>query len=63
MTQITDLVKVQRALKMFEAELETKDIALGFQIEKSFLDLEVDWVRLDPSRLLQVSHGRETSCC
>lgn len=39
---------------MFEGELETKDIALGFQIEKSYLDLAVDWVRLDPSRLLQV---------
>ena len=46
--------QVQRALKMFEGELETKDIALGFQIEKSYMDLDVDWVKLDPSRLLQV---------
>ena len=45
---------VQRALKMFEGELETNDIAMEFRMEKSYLDLGVDWVKLDPSRLLQV---------
>jgi CheY-like chemotaxis protein len=45
---------VQRALKIFEGELETNDINLEFQIEKSYQDLQVDWVKLDPSRLLQV---------
>lgn len=45
---------VQRALKMFEGELETNDINLEFQIEKSYQDFQVDWVKLDPSRLLQV---------
>lgn len=45
---------VQRALKMFEAELETNDIKLDFQVEQSYNDLDVDWVKLDPSRLLQV---------
>jgi PAS domain S-box-containing protein len=45
---------VQRALKMFESELETNDIAMLFNIEKSYADLNVDWVKLDPSRLLQV---------
>lgn len=45
---------VQRALKMFEGELETNDISLEFRIEKSYLDLQVDRVKLDPSRLLQV---------
>ncbi|CAG8972971.1 hypothetical protein HYALB_00008331 [Hymenoscyphus albidus] len=45
---------VQRALKMFEGELETNDISMEFRIEKSYLDLQVDRVKLDPSRLLQV---------
>ena len=45
---------VQRALKMFEGELQTADIVLDFQIDESFHILKIDWVRLDPSRLLQV---------
>jgi signal transduction histidine kinase len=45
---------VQRALKMFEGELETNDISMQFQIEQSYLDLQVGRVKLDPSRLLQV---------
>ena len=39
---------------MFESELDTNDIAMEFNMEKSYLDLNVDWVKLDPSRLLQV---------
>jgi len=45
---------VQRALKMFEGELDTNDIAMEFRIEKPYLSLGIDWVKLDPSRLLQV---------
>ncbi|TVY42454.1 Hybrid signal transduction histidine kinase K [Lachnellula subtilissima] len=45
---------VQRALKMFAGELDTNDIAMEFRMEKSYLDLDVDHVKLDPSRLLQV---------
>ncbi|KAI9753971.1 MAG: hypothetical protein M4579_004931 [Chaenotheca gracillima] len=45
---------VQRALKMFEGELETNDIALNFEVKDSYRSLDIDWVRLDPSRLLQV---------
>ncbi|KAG0651774.1 Hybrid signal transduction histidine kinase K [Hyphodiscus hymeniophilus] len=45
---------VQRALKMFEGELDTNDIAMEFRMEKSYLDMDIDWVKLDPSRLLQV---------
>lgn len=47
-------VIVQQAMKMFEGELLTADINLDFHIDKSLDDLGVDWVRLDPSRLLQV---------
>lgn len=39
---------------MFEGELETNDIAMEFRMERSYLDLKIDWVKLDPSRLLQV---------
>ena len=45
---------VQRALKMFEGELSTADIAMEFKVDESFQKLNIDWVRLDPSRLLQV---------
>lgn len=45
---------VQRALKMFAGELDTNDIAMEFRMENSYLDLDVDHVKLDPSRLLQV---------
>ena len=45
---------VQQALKMFEGELHTADIKMEFRIDASVEDLQIDWVRLDPSRLLQV---------
>ena len=45
---------VQRALKMFEGELQNADIVLEFRIHDSFHSLRIEWVRLDPSRLLQV---------
>ncbi|KAL8779693.1 MAG: hypothetical protein Q9213_006818 [Squamulea squamosa] len=45
---------VQRALKMFDGEVQTAKIKLEFRIDESFRRLDVQWVRLDPSRLLQV---------
>ena len=45
---------VKRVLKMFEGELQNADIVLEFRIHDSFHSLCIDWVRLDPSRLLQV---------
>ncbi|CAD6501389.1 BgTH12-01641 [Blumeria graminis f. sp. triticale] len=45
---------VQRALKMFEGELSTNDITLKFRLEDTYTKLDIDWVKLDPSRLLQV---------
>ena len=39
---------------MFEGELDTNDIAMEFRVEKAYLDLAIEWVKLDPSRLLQV---------
>ena len=45
---------VERALKMFEGELSTADIALELKLDESYTALNVDWVRLDPHRLSQV---------
>ena len=45
---------VQRALKMFDGEVQTADIKLNFKIDQSIEKLGIEWVKLDPSRLLQV---------
>lgn len=44
----------RRAIKMFNGDMEKHDISVEFQIQDSFSDLDIDWVKLDPSRLLQV---------
>lgn len=44
----------QRALKMFDGEVQTADINLQLKIDESMKRLRVEWIRLDPSRLLQV---------
>ncbi|KAF2139955.1 uncharacterized protein K452DRAFT_253627 [Aplosporella prunicola CBS 121167] len=51
---VQPLTVVQRALKMFEGELATADIHMEFLVDESFKKLNVDWVRLDPSRVMQV---------
>jgi signal transduction histidine kinase/DNA-binding NarL/FixJ family response regulator len=45
---------IEGALKMFDGEVQKADVELRFRVEQSFKDLAIDWVRLDPSRLLQV---------
>ncbi|KAF2189144.1 hypothetical protein K469DRAFT_563709 [Zopfia rhizophila CBS 207.26] len=45
---------VQRALKMFEGEVQTAGIRMDFAVDNSYKELSVDWVKLDPSRVLQV---------
>ncbi|EUC42252.1 hypothetical protein COCMIDRAFT_104045 [Bipolaris oryzae ATCC 44560] len=45
---------VQRALKMFEGEVQTAGIQMEFVLTDSFTSLGVDWVKIDPSRVLQV---------
>lgn len=44
----------RRAVKMFEGELQTADIALDVRIDRSYHTLGVDWVKMDPTRLSQV---------
>ena len=45
---------MQRVAKMFEGEAQTADIKMQYNINESIQRLRVDWVKLDPSRLLQV---------
>lgn len=39
---------------MHEGELQAADIQMKFVVDQSFRDLDLDWVRFDPSRVLQV---------
>ncbi|KAI1496006.1 hypothetical protein F5X99DRAFT_414539 [Biscogniauxia marginata] len=48
------LAVVQRVLKMFEGEMNTNGIEMKFVVRNRYLDMGIDWVKLDPSRLLQV---------
>jgi signal transduction histidine kinase len=45
---------IENAIKMFAAELAANQASMRLEIEQSFSDLAVDWVRLDPGRLLQI---------
>ncbi|KAF2853516.1 hypothetical protein T440DRAFT_390040 [Plenodomus tracheiphilus IPT5] len=45
---------VQRALKMFEGEVHTAGINMEFILDDTFKKLSIDWVKIDPSRVLQV---------
>ncbi|KAH7256664.1 hypothetical protein BKA59DRAFT_81231 [Fusarium tricinctum] len=45
---------VQHALKMFESELIAHDIEFDFNVDQSFEQYDIKWVKLDPSRLRQV---------
>ena len=40
----------QRALKMFEGEVQSADIEMRFKVDPSFRELDIDWVKMDPSR-------------
>ncbi|KAL9099088.1 MAG: hypothetical protein Q9163_005358 [Psora crenata] len=45
---------VQRALRMFESELQSNDIKMNFHADESLEKLGIEWVTMDPSRVLQV---------
>ena len=45
---------IGQALKMFEAEFQKADVELQFDIEDSYRALDIQWVRMDPSRVLQI---------
>ncbi|GAB7349504.1 hypothetical protein MBLNU459_g0212t2 [Dothideomycetes sp. NU459] len=45
---------VEQALKMFTAELSHADIKTEVNVRESYEEFGVDWVMLDPSRILQI---------
>lgn len=52
--EVQPILVIESALKMFDGELQKADVELRFRVENSYIDLAVDWVKLDPSRMLQV---------
>ncbi|KAF2142924.1 uncharacterized protein K452DRAFT_226207 [Aplosporella prunicola CBS 121167] len=44
----------RHAVKMFEAEAKAAGIDLEFEMESTYGELGLDWISLDPTRLLQV---------
>ena len=53
-TDVMPISVAQRALKMFDGEVQKADIKLEFKVDESMERMNVGWVKLDPSRLLQV---------
>lgn len=45
---------VKHAVKMFDSEAKAAGVELSFVVDQSYSDLGVDWVSLDPTRVLQV---------
>jgi hypothetical protein len=39
---------------MFDAELQSKDLQVVFETHPSLQELKVEWMTLDPSRVLQI---------
>jgi CheY-like chemotaxis protein len=52
--EVQPISVIQNALRMFDNELQKSDMELRFRVEPSFQNISVDWVKLDPSRLLQI---------
>lgn len=46
----------KHAVKMFDAEARAAKVDLSVVVDQSYRDMEVDWVSLDPTRILQVSN-------
>ena len=48
------LAVVQRLLKLHESELQAADVEMESVVDRSFHDMKLDWLKFDPSRVLQV---------
>ncbi|KAF2659309.1 aerobic respiration control sensor protein arcB [Lophiostoma macrostomum CBS 122681] len=46
---------IRRGMSMFRPEVQAKDIQFDFCPDQSLSELQIDWVNLDPSRLLQIT--------
>ncbi|KAF3122421.1 hypothetical protein TWF594_002837 [Orbilia oligospora] len=51
---VQPIAVVERAFKMFEQEAISSETKMTFKIDDSYRNLNIDWVKLDPARLLQV---------
>jgi len=51
---VQPLSVIQRALKMFESEIQSADIDMRFVVDDSYKELGIDWIKADPQRVLQV---------
>jgi len=50
--QPTNIAK--RTIKIFDPETQAKNVDVVFEMHPSYQELGVDWVALDPSRVLQI---------
>jgi len=48
---------LRHAVKMFDAEAKAAKVTLSYHVDQSLRKMNVDWVSLDPTRVLQVSSG------
>src|ERR1700712_3954653 len=46
--------RIAKELKVFEIQLQAADVTLRYVVKDSYRELGIDWVRVDPSRLVQV---------
>ncbi|QSZ30945.1 hypothetical protein DSL72_000504 [Monilinia vaccinii-corymbosi] len=53
-TEVQPLLIIKDALRIFDGELQKSGVALRFHVSPSFEELDIDWIKLDPSRLIQV---------
>ena len=53
-TPVQPVAVVNRTLKIFEPELLAKKIKYKFIQHRSIKEMDIDWISLDPSRLLQI---------
>jgi hypothetical protein len=53
---------METALKMFEKEIEHAKIVANMEIDQSYVNLGLDYVLVDPSRLLQVVSDTNLAC-
>ncbi|KAK6526722.1 hypothetical protein TWF281_009925 [Arthrobotrys megalospora] len=51
---VQPIAVVERAFKMFEQEAISSETKMSFKVDDSYRNLGIDWVKLDPARLLQV---------
>lgn len=52
--EIQPLDELKRGLRLFEGELRQADIPLQLVVDPSYKDLNIDYLLLDPTRLLQI---------